>query len=52
MERIVPLADMLRSGSTGIALVDAFIASSNPTKMDRRPAVFSPDRKFAPKLGQ
>lgn len=53
MERIVPLADLLRSGATGLALVDTFIATSNPTKMKRRPALWSPDvQQFARKLGR
>lgn len=43
MERVVPMADMLRGGATGLQLVDAFIAQYNPTKMRRRPAVWSPD---------
>lgn len=53
MERVVPMADLLRSGSTGLQLVDAFIAASNPTKMRRRPAVWSPDvQEYARKVGQ
>lgn len=43
MERIVPLASLLRQGTTGLSLVDAFIAGANPYGIVRRPAVWSPD---------
>lgn len=53
MERVVPIADMLRGGSTGIPTVDAFIATYNPSKRKMRSAVFSPDvRQYARKVGQ
>lgn len=42
-ERVIPLAQQLRDGATGLMLVDAFIAAYNPTGARRRPAVFSPD---------
>lgn len=51
MERIVPLASLLRSGATGIPSLDAFIAAYNPKGMRRRPAVFSPDLAPYPKEG-
>jgi hypothetical protein len=53
MDRVVPLADMLRAGQTGLGLVDAFIAMTNPQKAKRRSAVFSPDiDQFARQVGQ
>lgn len=48
MDRIALAADLLRGGGSGLPLVDAFIASSNPAKMRRKPAVWSPDvQKYA-----
>lgn len=53
VERITPLATLLRQGATGLTLVDAFIAKSNPIGMIRRPAVYSPDvQQYARKVGQ
>lgn len=53
MERVVPIADMLWSGSTGLPLVDLFIATYNPNKRKMRSAVWSPDvQGFARKVGQ
>lgn len=53
MERIVPTADLLRNGQTGLPLVDSFIATVNPTKARRRSAVWSPDvQPFAREVGQ
>lgn len=53
LEKIVSTANLFRTGSTGIQLLDAFLAFANPTKMRRRPAVFSPDvQKYAKKVGQ
>lgn len=53
MERIVPLAELLRQGATGLPLVDSFMALVNPQGAKRRSAVFSPDvQPFARKLGQ
>lgn len=53
VERVVPTADMLRAGQTGLPLVDAFIAQFNPGKQRRRSAVWSPDQQpFARELGQ
>lgn len=47
IDRIVPVAELLRTGGTGLALVDMFMAQANPTGARRRPAVFSPDvQKF------
>lgn len=52
INRVTALADLLRSGGTGIALVDSFIAMSNPMKMKRRPLIFSPDMApYARKVG-
>lgn len=53
MDRIVPVADMLRAGQTGLGLVDAFIAMTNPQNAKRRSAVYSPDvDPFARQVGQ
>jgi hypothetical protein len=53
MERLVPTADLLRNGQTGLPLVDSFIALVNPTKARRRSAVWSPDlQPFARRVGQ
>lgn len=53
MERIVPIAQMLRSGSTGIQLVDSFMAEFNPNAMRRRSLVWSPDdQQYAREVGQ
>lgn len=53
VERITPLAQLLRQGATGLTLVDAFIAQVNPIGMIRRPMVYSPDmQQFARKVGQ
>lgn len=49
MERLLPLADLLRAGQTGLQYVDAFIAQVNPTKARRRSAVWSPD---VPRMGR
>lgn len=43
IDRVMSFAQMLRSGSTGLQLVDLFIATENPSGALRRPAVFSPD---------
>lgn len=53
IERVVPLAQMLRQGSTGIQLVDAFIAQVNPAAINRRPAIYTPDdQQYAREVGQ
>jgi hypothetical protein len=53
IDRIVPLADMLRTGTTGLFAIDMFIGVTNPTGMRRRPAVFSPDAQpYAKSVGQ
>lgn len=53
IERVSPLAELIRKGATGLALVDTFIALTNPNRMRRRPAVFSPDvQDFGRKVGQ
>lgn len=51
MERVTPLASMLRAGTTGLFLVDAAIAAYNPNGLRRRPAVFSPDLPFPVRTG-
>lgn len=52
VERIVPIAQLLREGGTGMALVDMFMAQVNPTGARRaRPTVYSPDLKRARKVG-
>lgn len=52
IERASSLAAMLRQGSTGLQVLDAFIATVNPHGVRRRPAVFSPDvQPFAKRLG-
>lgn len=53
MERLLPTADLLRAGQTGLVLVDTFIALVNPTRARRRSAVWSPDlQPFAKRVGQ
>lgn len=53
MDRLLTVADSFRAGSTGIQLVDAWIANVNPNKAMRRPMVWSPDRpRYAKRLGQ
>lgn len=52
IDRVVPTADLLREGTTGLELVDFFIAEANPTKARRRSAVWSPDiQPFAREVG-
>lgn len=52
-DKIVSIAEMLQTGSTGLAFFDSFLASYNTNKQDRRSAVFSPDlQQFARKVGQ
>lgn len=48
-ERVIPIAAMLRKGSTGLPVVDAFIATVNPSGRRRAPLVWSPDRKRFPR---
>lgn len=53
LERVVPIAQMLREGSTGLQLVDAFIAAYNPAGLRGRSAVWSPDvQQMARRQGQ
>lgn len=42
-ERAVSIAKLLRTGATGLPILDAFIASVNPDYRRRKPAIFSPD---------
>lgn len=51
IQRITPLAQMLRTGGTGLMMVDAFLAAYNPAGLRRRPAVFSPDTPFPVRTG-
>lgn len=51
IERVTPLAGLLRSGGTGLTLVDAAIAAYNPKGLRRRPSVFSPDTPFPVRVG-
>lgn len=51
IERVTPLATMLRMGATGLFLLDSFLASYNPTSLRRRPAIFSPDMPFPVRVG-
>jgi hypothetical protein len=41
LERLQPLAALLRIGGTGIPAIDSFIAAYNPNGLRRRPAVYS-----------
>lgn len=53
MDRIVPLAELIRTGATGLAYVDAFIAMVNPQGARRRSVVWSPDKQpFSRQVGQ
>lgn len=47
-ERVTTVASMWRSGSTGLPLVDAFIAVANPNGAARRPMIWSPDLRRYP----
>lgn len=49
--KAAPLAAVLRSGGTGLLMVDAFIAQVNPNRLRRRPSVFSPDIPFPVRVG-
>lgn len=51
IERITPLAQLLRAGSTGLFFVDAAIAAYNPFSLRRRPSVWSPDTPFPIRTG-
>jgi hypothetical protein len=51
IERVTPLATILRAGGTGLVMVDAFIAAYNPSGLKRRPAVMSPDLPFPIRVG-
>ncbi len=43
IEKAATFATLFATGSTGIPLVDMFMASANPTGAQRPPAVYSPD---------
>jgi hypothetical protein len=52
IDRIQPLAQMLLEGSTGIVAIDAFLAAYNPSKLRRRPVIWSPDGPtYAQRMG-
>lgn len=51
IQRVTAIAQLLRSGGTGLFLVDAAIAAYNPKGLRRRPAVFSPDTPFPVRTG-
>jgi hypothetical protein len=53
MDRLVSIASVLRSGSTGLPLVDAFIAMVNPQGQKMRSLAWSPDvQPHARQVGQ
>lgn len=53
IDRVASTAALLRSGGTGLPLVDMFMAAYNPQGMRRRPAVWSPDvQKYSRRVGQ
>ena len=43
IERVSPLAEMLRAGASGLPSIDVFLAAYNPGRLRRRPAFWSPD---------
>jgi hypothetical protein len=49
IDTVVSVAGLLRSGNTGLQLVDAFIADVNPNRLTRRPLVWSPDQRQMPR---
>lgn len=49
--KAAPLAAVLRSGGTGLLMVDAFIAAYNPKGLRRRPSVWSPETAFPVRVG-
>ncbi len=51
IQRITPLAQILRAGGTGLFLVDAFLASYNPVGLRRRPSISSPDLPYPRRVG-
>lgn len=48
-EKVITVASLLRRGSSGLPVVDAFIATVNPSGQRRAPLVWSPDRKRFPR---
>ena len=50
-ERIVPLAEELKAGATGMFLWDAAIAAYNPYGLRRVPSIWSPDMPFPVRVG-
>ena len=52
VDRLQPLADMLRKGATGIVAIDTFIAARNSSTLRRRPTSWIPNgRKYARTVG-
>jgi hypothetical protein len=52
IDRLQPLARMLLEGMTGIPAIDTFIAAYNPSRLRRRPAIWSASGpKFARPMG-
>lgn len=52
IDKLQPLARMLLEGMTGIPAIDTFIAAYNPSRLRRRPAIWSPDGpKYARPFG-
>lgn len=50
IEKIIPLAELLKEGATGLQIVDAFLAAVSKGPK-RRPAVWSPDVQPHPRVG-
>lgn len=52
VDRLQPLAEMLLKGATGIPAIDLFMAAYNPSRLRRRPSIWSPDGpKYARPVG-
>lgn len=52
INRLQPLATMLLQGMTGIVAIDAFMAAYNPSRLRRRPSIWSADGpKYARSVG-
>lgn len=51
IQRVTPLAQLIRTGATGLTFVDTFVGIYNPSALKRSPAVFSPDTPFPRRVG-
>ena len=51
LDMVTPIASLLRTGATGLFLVDSFLAAYNSAGLRRRPAVWSPDVPFPVRVG-